>query len=59
MKFEYYAELYKGYRQTCVDEEEYDVKFIIEAKNRVTADRMVNALLKKDNVKEISGVCIE
>ena len=42
------------------DEEETEVRFVIEAKNRVTADRAVKALLKDAaNVKEDSGFCID
>lgn len=42
------------------DEEETEVRFVIEAKNRVTADRAVKALLKDAaNVKEYSGFCID
>ena len=59
MKFRYYVELHEGYQSTCMLEAEYEVEFIIEAKNRVTADRMVNALLKDGNIKEIGGICIE
>lgn len=41
-------------------EEETEVRFVIEAPNRATADRAVKALLKEaPNVKEYSGICIE
>lgn len=40
-------------------EEETDVCFVIEAKNRVTADRAIKALFKNaTNIKRYDGVCI-
>ena len=60
LKFEYYVELKEGYKPVMQTEEETDVKFVIEAENRATADRMVKALLKNaENVKRWDGVCIE
>lgn len=60
LKFEYYVELKEGYRPVMQTEEETDVKFVIEAENRATADRAVKALLKNaENVKRYDGVCIE
>lgn len=60
MKFEYYVELKEGYKPVMESELETDIRFVIEAKNRVTADRAVSALLKgAANVKECSGVCID
>ena len=59
MKFRYYVELHEGYQTTCMLETECEVEFVIEAKNSVTADRMVNALLKNGNIKEIDYVCME
>ena len=60
LKFEYYVELKEGYKPVMQTEEETDVKFVIEAKNRATADRAVKALLKNaENVKRYDGVCIE
>ena len=60
LKFKYYVELKEGYKPVMQTEEETDVKFVIEAKNRATADRMVKALLKNaENVKRWDGVCIE
>lgn len=60
LKFEYYVELKEGYRPVMQTEEETDVKFVLEAKNRATADRAVKALLKNaENVKRYDGVCIE
>ena len=60
LKFKYYVELKEGYKPVMQTEEETDVKFVIEAKNRATADRMVKALLKNaENVKRWDGICIE
>ena len=60
LKFKYYVELKEGYKPVMQTEEETDVKFVIEAENRATADRMVKALLKNaENVKRGDGVCIE
>lgn len=59
LKFEYYAELKEGYRPVMQTEEEEEVRFIIEAKNRAAADRAVRALLKDAaNVKRYEGICI-
>ena len=60
LKFKYYVELKEGYKPVMQTEEETDGKFVIEAENRATADRMVKALLKNaENVKRWDGVCIE
>ena len=60
MKFEYVVELENGYRQTMETEEETVVRIVIEAKNRVTADRAISAMLKNaPNIKEYRGICIE
>lgn len=60
MKFGYWVELKEGFKQTSQLEEETDVNFVIEAKNRATADRMVRAMLKDaPNVVEYSGICID
>lgn len=59
LKFEYVIELKEGYKPVMSLEDETTVKLIIEAPNRVTADRMVSAMLKgASNVTDISGVCI-
>lgn len=59
MKFKYIACLKKGYRPVMEIEEETETSFIIEAENRVTADRIVEAMLKDaPNIKECSGFCI-
>ena len=61
MKFEYIAEVKKGYKiaSPLYDEEETEIRFTIEARNRATADRMIKALLMTENVIECSGICIE
>ena len=60
-KFKYTVELKKGYMPAPVFEavEETEVEFVIEARNRVTADRMVKALLEAANVEEYGCVCVE
>ena len=59
LKFEYYVELKEGYRPVMQSEEQEEVRFVIEAKNRATADRAVKALLKDAaNVKRYGGICI-
>lgn len=59
-RFEYIVDLNRGYRPVMQTEEETEVRFVIEAPNRATADRAVKALLKEaPNVKEYSGICIE
>ena len=60
LKFEYCVELKEGYRPVMKEEEETEIRFVIEAKNRATAERAVKALLKDAaNVKEYSGICID
>lgn len=60
MKFEYSVELKKGYRKTMETEETTEVRFVIETENRVTADRMVKALLDgTSNIETYSGFCID
>lgn len=60
MKFEYTVDLKEGYKPTTQDTEETELTFVITAKNRATADRMIKALLKgAQNVAECVGVCIE
>lgn len=60
LKFEYYVDLKEGYRPVMQEAEETEVRFVIEAKNRATADRAVKALLKgAENVKDYGGFCID
>lgn len=60
LRFEYYVELKEGYKPVMQTEEVEEIRFIIEAKNRVTADRAVKALLKNaPNVERYDGVCID
>lgn len=60
LKFRYWVELEKGYTPTMETEEEKELCFIIEAKNRATADRMVKSLLSEStNIVSYSGICIE
>ena len=46
VKFEYVIELKEGYKPVMSLKEETTVKLTIEASNRVTADRMISAMLK-------------
>ena len=60
MKFEYIVDLKEGYKKVMETEITDEVRFIIEAKNRATADRAVSALLKNaPNIKRWDGFCIE
>lgn len=60
MKFEYIVDLKEGYRKILETEVTDEVKIVIEAQNRATADRAVQSLLKNaPNVKEYVGICIE
>lgn len=60
MKFEYIAELIEGYKPVMKLEEETEVRFMVEAKNRVTADRAVRAMLSAaPNVARWCGYCKE
>lgn len=59
-KFEYYVELKVGFTPVLATAEETELTFVIEAKNRVTADRMVRAMLQgNDNIIHWSGICID
>jgi hypothetical protein len=61
----YWIVLKEGYKPTMSTETEKEVTFIIQAKNRVTADRMVRQMLNFDNIedydclasKEIINLC--
>lgn len=60
LRFEYIVILENGFTPVLQSETETEVRFVIEAKNRVTADRMVKAMLKDNwNVKSWSGICID
>ena len=59
MKFKYIIELNEGYYPT-MEEKEFEVCFLIKTKNRVTADRMVKAMLMDaPNVKRWDGIAVE
>lgn len=59
MKFEYVVDLKEGYRKILEIEMTDEVRFVIEAENRATADRAVQSLLKNaPNVNEYIGICI-
>lgn len=60
MKFEYIVDLKEGYRKILETEVTDEVRLVIEAENRATADRAVSALLRNaPNVKKYIGICIE
>lgn len=60
LRFEYIVILENGFTPVLQSETETEVRFVIESKNRVTADRMVKAMLKDNwNVKSWSGICID
>ena len=62
LKFEYVAWLNEGFKEAIplADDPECEVRFVIEARNRATADRMVKALTKGcTNILDICGVCID
>ena len=58
MQFEYYIELKDGYKIVMDTEKTNEMVIIISAPNRVTADRMIKAMLSNDNIKDYSGICI-
>ena len=60
MKFEYAITLKEGFKPVMELELETDVKIVIEAKNRVTSDRMIKAMLKgATNIEDITGICVD
>ena len=60
MKFKYYIELKDGYKPTMQDEKRNDLQIIVEAQNRVTADRMIKAMLSGcNNIVSCTGICID
>lgn len=60
MKFEYVIELKEGYKPVMELEYKDEVRMVIEAPNRVTADRMAKAVLQNaPNVKIYDGFCID
>lgn len=60
LTFRYWVEVKKGYYPTMGTEPETDICFYVKAKNRVTADRMVRAMLEGNtNIIDVDGICIE
>lgn len=59
MKFEYTVELKEGYRPVGEIVECNEVTFTLEAPNKATADRMLRAMLNRDNVIDVICVCVE
>lgn len=59
-RFEYFVELKTGYVPVMKTEEEAEVHFVIDARNRATADRAVKAMLKDaGNVESWGCIGIE
>lgn len=60
MKFQFDIELKEGFKPTMQSKKENELQIIIEAKNMVTADRMITSLLSGcDNIVSWSGICID
>ena len=60
MKIQYDIELKEGFKPTMQSKKENELQIIIEAKNMVTADRMIKAmLLGCNNIVSWSGICID
>lgn len=60
MKFQFDIELKEGFNPTMQDKKENELQIIIEAKNMVTANRMIKAMLSGcDNIVSWSGICID
>lgn len=60
LRFEVYVTLKEGFQPIPYMETETDFSFIIEARNRATADRMVKAMLSGcNNVEFWDSICID
>lgn len=60
MKFKYDIELKEGYKPVLEDEVETEISFVIVAKNRATADRMVKAMFQgSSNIVSFCGISID
>ena len=60
MKFRFDIELKEGFNPTMQIEKENEVQIIVEAKNMVTANRMMKSvLLGCDNIVSYSVICID
>lgn len=60
MKFEYIVELKNGFCPVLKNEEETEIRFVIDASCRVNADRMIKAMLKDaPNVIDCDGYGID
>lgn len=58
--FKYLIELEEGYYPVMEDEPQYDVLISVEAENRVTANRMVKAMLKgATNILDCDGLILD
>ena len=56
--FMYWIVLKEGYKPTMSTETEKGMTFVINAKNQVTADRMVRQMLNFDNIEKYGCVVI-
>jgi hypothetical protein len=54
----YWIVLKEGYKPTMSTETEKGMTFVINAKNQVTADRMVRQILNFDNIEKYGCVVI-
>ena len=59
--FEYYVQLSKGYKvaSPLFTDEETELTIQIKARNRATADRMMDAMFKAGNVYDYDGIMID
>lgn len=59
--FEYWVELNDGYKvaSPLFTDDETEVTVQIKARNRATADRMMNAMFKMGNVCDYDGIMID
>lgn len=57
--FEYVFVLKEGYKPVMQEEKEREIRIAIKAKNRVSADRAIKALLSgATNVEKYDGICV-
>lgn len=59
--FEYSVQLNKGYKvaSPLFTDEETELTIQIKARNRATADRMMNAMFKAGNIYDYDGIMID
>ena len=60
MKIQFDIELKEGFKPTMQSKKENELQIIVEAKNMVTANRMMESILSGcDNIVSWSGICID